>query len=93
MVTMRTRCVSIKFFGRVQNVGFRYFVYKHAAEWGVKGFVKNLPDGSVYVEAEGDGDLIDLFINHCKAGPTHSYVSKVLLNEIPCQSFTDFTIR
>jgi acylphosphatase len=90
---MNIKCLSIKFYGKVQNVGFRYFVYRLAAELGVKGFVKNLPDGSVYAEVEADENTIDVFVNHCNLGPSHAYVSNIQVNEIPSQNFTNFTIK
>ena len=39
--------------GRVQGVGYRYFVLRQAEELGLAGFARNLPDGSVEVIAEG----------------------------------------
>ena len=50
-----------RFMGRVQGVGFRVFVQSVAEELGFTGWVKNMPDGSVVMEAQGDearfGDL------------------------------------
>lgn len=90
---MDTKTVGVNVYGRVQQVGFRYFIFKLAAELGVKGFVKNLHDGSVYVEAEGDSHTIDVFIAHCKLGPPHSSVTNFQVNTMPFQDFKEFTIR
>jgi len=46
--------VNITVKGRVQGVGFRYSAMEAAEELGIKGFVRNMPDGSVYIEAEGE---------------------------------------
>lgn len=90
---MDTKALSIYLYGRVQRVGFRYFVFKLAVEVGVMGFVKNQPDGSVYVEVEGDPHLVDVFVEHCKKGPPHSQVSKFQVSQIHVKYFTEFTIR
>ena len=45
--------------GRVQGVGFRYFVQQNARELRVTGWVKNMDDGSVTMELQGTQDLID----------------------------------
>lgn len=87
------KTISIKLYGRVQQVGFRYFVFKLAQEVGIKGFVKNERDGSVYAEAEGDEHTVDVFIQHCKIGPPHSQVTNFVVQTIPIQDFTEFTIR
>jgi acylphosphatase len=47
--------------GRVQGVGYRYFVTGCAREAGVSGFVKNMPDGSVLMVAEGKEEALDVF--------------------------------
>ncbi|MBI5208906.1 MAG: acylphosphatase [Elusimicrobia bacterium] len=47
--------------GRVQGVGFRWFVRDAAARLGLAGWVRNLPDGSVELEAEGPDDVIERF--------------------------------
>jgi len=90
---METKAVAITLFGRVQQVGFRYFVFKLALEVGVFGFVKNQLDGSVYIEAEGEPHLVDVFVEHCKMGPPHSKVTKFSVNTIPVQNFKEFTIK
>jgi acylphosphatase len=48
--------------GRVQGVGYRYFVTDCARETGVSGFVKNMPDGSVTIVAEGSDAALDQFV-------------------------------
>lgn len=90
---MSMKSVSIELKGKVQQVGFRYYVFKLALELGVKGFVKNQVDGSVYVEAEADEHSIDVFVAHCKMGPPHSRVSQFVVNKIPSCGYKEFTIR
>jgi acylphosphatase len=53
--------------GRVQGVGYRYFVTSCAREAGVTGFVKNMPDGSVLIVAEGGRETLDVFLNLVRA--------------------------
>ena len=53
--------------GRVQGVGYRSFVTGCARETGVSGFVRNEPDGSVLIIAEGDGYALALFKRMLKA--------------------------
>ena len=54
--------------GRVQGVGFRYFVKQKADVLGITGFVKNQLGGAVYVEAEGEEVQLQLFIHFCRQG-------------------------
>ncbi|MBM7569898.1 acylphosphatase [Aquibacillus albus] len=55
--------------GLVQGVGFRYTTQQRAKEIGVYGWVRNLSDGTVEVEAEGDSKKVDQFIEMIKKGP------------------------
>jgi acylphosphatase len=48
--------------GRVQGVGYRFFVSDCARETGISGFVRNEPDGSVLIVAEGNEDVLDTFV-------------------------------
>jgi acylphosphatase len=63
--------VAKRFFvsGRVQGVGFRYFVQDHAAVEGVHGYVRNLPDGRVEVLVEGDEESVLRVERALRRGP------------------------
>jgi len=61
--------LNVVFAGTVQGVGFRRFVKNIADEMGVKGYVKNLPDGTVEVVAEGDEKLLEEFLKRIEVGP------------------------
>lgn len=60
--------------GRVQGVGFRFSTKQAADELGVKGIVRNEPDGTVYVEAIGGRDAMDRFIEALRKGPSPAAV-------------------
>ncbi|HEY5918996.1 MAG TPA: acylphosphatase, partial [Chryseolinea sp.] len=55
------RHISILVSGRVQGVFYRASAKTKADELGITGFVQNLPDGEVYMEAEGPDEKLDLF--------------------------------
>ena len=61
----------------VQGVGYRYFCYRKANDLGITGWVKNQPDGSVLILAEGDRSVVEAFIVELKMGPPGSSVSDV----------------
>jgi acylphosphatase len=84
---------NIKIFGIVQGVGFRYHAIRQASSIGIAGFVRNEPDGSVYIEAEGNDAGLAEFVNWCKTGPPHARVEDVLLNEGSFKNFTSFEAR
>ncbi len=63
--------------GRVQGVGFRYFALRAAARHQVKGWVRNLPDGSVESWAEGPPEAVEEFKKDLAAGPTHARVTQM----------------
>lgn len=63
--------------GRVQGVGFRYFVLRWAEELGLDGWVKNLPDGRVRVEAAGPAEALDRLENLLRKGPPGAHVASV----------------
>jgi acylphosphatase len=59
---------TIKVYGKVQNVGFRFYTKKKANELGLSGFVKNMTDGSVYIEVTGEENIVEQLINWCHFG-------------------------
>jgi len=54
--------------GRVQGVGFRYSVMHKALERGIRGWVRNNPDGTVSIEAEADESSLKQFIKDIQKG-------------------------
>ena len=64
--------------GRVQGVGYRYFTRRIALRLGVRGFVRNLPDGDVEVHAEGDGEVLQEFRFELERGPVSSRESEIV---------------
>ena len=52
--------------GRVQGVGFRFFVVEAAEVEGVQGWVRNLPDGSVEAAFEGDPEAVEAMVGFCR---------------------------
>ncbi|HYM81932.1 MAG TPA: acylphosphatase [Candidatus Limnocylindria bacterium] len=70
-------CVRLIITGRVQGVGFRQFVHRHAAALGVFGWVRNRDDGSVEVEAEGKRRALQSLISELWKGPLGGRVTDV----------------
>ena len=58
--------------GRVQGVGFRYFVSRLARAEGLNGYVRNLPDGCVEFEIGGDADAVARLLAKIRIGPDHA---------------------
>ena len=69
--------IKIKVFGYVQGVFFRYTTKKFARNLGLKGYVKNMADGTVYIEAEGPKDKLNELLEFSKRGPKHAQVERV----------------
>lgn len=68
--------------GRVQGVGFRYFIRRNAEALGVNGWVRNLPDGRVEAVFDGNADLVNELIERCKKGPSASFVKEIKAESI-----------
>ena len=66
--------VHITVQGLVQGVGFRYFVYRHASKLGLTGWVRNLYNSDVEIEAEGDRSMVEELIKEVKVGPRSAHV-------------------
>ena len=81
--------------GRVQMVGFRYFVLGHAQRLGLTGWVRNGAGGqTVEVVAEGDQATLDELVTALRRGPTYAVVSSVESERTEeVQGFPDFTVQ
>jgi len=64
--------------GRVQGVGYRHFIVVEAGRLGLNGVVRNLPDGSVEVIAEGDRAPLERLVERARRGPTHAIVANLV---------------
>ena len=72
--------VQVIVHGRVQGVFFRAFVSTRATQLGLTGYVRNLPGGTVEVNAEGERKQLDQLISYLKVGPPSAKVEKVATN-------------
>ncbi len=81
---------KIKVFGRVQGVSFRDAASKEAERLGVSGFARNEPDGTVYIEAEGEDGSLEEFILWCWHGPPASGVERVEVSADKPAGFRSF---
>ncbi|MEM3554069.1 MAG: acylphosphatase [Candidatus Bathyarchaeia archaeon] len=80
--------------GRVQGVFFRYETRREARLRGVKGWVRNLPDGRVEAVFEGEEEAVKEMIDFCRHGPPGAKVTKVDVRwENYTGEFRDFEIR
>jgi len=86
--------LEIRIFGRVQGVSFRFFTKRKAIKYNIRGYVMNLPDGSVKTVAVGDEKNLDKFISELRIGPALARVDKIEINEIITEEFPEnFQIR
>jgi len=79
--------------GKVQRVHFRVSTKAVADQLGIKGFVMNRPDGTVYIEAEGEGFELESFLEFCKEGPEGADVTEINIQESEeLQDFKNFVV-
>lgn len=67
--------------GSVQGVGYRFFAARAAQELGIRGWVRNRPDGSVEAQASAEPAALDAFVRRLRQGPPGSRVSRVKVRE------------
>jgi acylphosphatase len=80
--------------GRVQGVGFRFFVEAAASREGLHGWVQNLSDGRVEIAAEGDTESMERFERNIAQGPPGARVSNLQIEDtVPATRGTGFSIR
>jgi acylphosphatase len=88
---MESRRIIIK--GKVQGVGYRYYVLKIANDLNLCGFVRNCSDGKVEIEAEGDSISINTLIDFCHVGPPRAIINGITSQSQPIVGYTTFQIR
>ena len=77
METKTKKRLSARITGRVQGVGFRNFTQRRARRLGLTGWVRNEPDGSVRLEAEGPREALDDLMEAVHQGPRMAVVDDV----------------
>lgn len=87
---IKSKIYTIK--GRVQGVGFRYFVYSKAKTFDIKGYVENMDDGSVKVIAEGEENKLSAFEGYLYEGSNFSKIDSIEFNELPVQGYKSFEV-
>ncbi len=87
------RHFNIVVWGKVQGVTFRKFVKEQAQKLGIKGSVQNLPNGTVFIEAEAEEEKLNELIILCQKGSPASEVTAVKYSVAQMQQLEDFEIK
>jgi acylphosphatase len=78
--------------GKVQGVFYRMSTKAVADQLGVRGTIKNLPDGDVFIEAEADKATMEMFLDWCREGPQDAEVTSVETNESELKNYRNFEV-
>jgi acylphosphatase len=85
--------ITLQIYGKVQGVYFRASTREKAIELNIAGFVRNEKDGSVFIEAEGSSESLEIFLEWCRHGPRHANVSKIIKEDGTLKMYSSFEIR
>lgn len=93
-MTMTTRkAIMIRVAGKVQGVWFRKYTTEEALRLGIHGWVRNEPDGSVLIHAEGEAGRLEAFVSWCHGGSPLSRVDEVTVEACTPMHPTGFRIE
>jgi acylphosphatase len=90
---MRTVARRFLIRGGVQGVGYRFFAQRAAAKHQVVGYVRNEPDGSVEVLAEGPANSVEAFKDELVAGPQWATVERIEEINVDPSGYTSFRVE
>lgn len=79
--------------GHVQGVGFRSWAASRAKKLGIAGWVRNCPDGTVELVAEGRKDILESYIDILQQGNGWSRTESISVDPIACRGYTGFDIE
>ncbi|KKS64612.1 acylphosphatase [Candidatus Daviesbacteria bacterium RIFCSPLOWO2_01_FULL_43_38] len=82
--------INIKIYGNVQGVGFRQAIKAKADSLNITGYTRNIPNGSVYVESEGEEGNLNKLVEWCNDGPETAEVDSVKVEDGQIKEFDDF---
>ncbi|MGW8376960.1 acylphosphatase [Streptomyces sp. ODS28] len=92
-MTSSTACKRVTATGRVQGVYFRDTCRTVAEEQGVRGWVRNLPDGSVEAHFEGEPEAVDRLVDWARQGPPAARVDEVRTADAAPEGLSGFEVR
>ena len=88
-----TKRIRLLVSGFVHGVGFRMFIHRTARELNLSGWVRNLPDGTVEIEAQGTEEMITELLRQTEKGPSRSRVTSIRKEELePHRELDRFTV-
>jgi len=87
-----TKHLNITVKGKVQGVSYRIATKAVADQLGVKGTVKNVPNGDVFIEAEADATTLAMFLEWCNEGPEHASVTAVETHNGELKNYRNFEV-
>lgn len=88
-----TKRINLIVYGLVHGVGFRVFIARTAKELNLCGWVRNLSDGTVEIEAQGPEEMLDELFNCAQQGPKHASVTSIRKDEkTPDSNLVGFSI-
>ncbi len=90
---MNPSAVHMVVHGRVQGVFYRANTQAEARHLGVKGWVRNCPDGTVEVHAEGDESRVQQLVDWCRKGPPHAHVTHLEVQPAEPKGLHTFEVR
>lgn len=90
--TQPIKHLDIVISGKVQGVYFRLTTKAVADQLGIKGFVFNKTDGTVFIEAEGDPFALESFLEWCQEGPENAVVENVTSAEGDMKNYRNFEV-
>lgn len=88
-----SRAVTVRVTGRVQGVSFRWYALQEAERLGVRGWVRNEPDGSVAAHVEGEDGAVESMVEWCRNGPSYAAVRHLAVTEAQPTGAEAFDIR
>ena len=87
------KAVTVRVTGRVQGVSFRWYAAREAQRLGVRGWVRNEPDGSAAGHLEGEDAAVDAVVDWLRRGPSYAAVRDVAVTEAAPTGADAFDIR
>jgi len=84
--------IRIYISGKVHKTGFLFFAKQMARQFNINGLVKYDTNLSVFIEAEGKYEALDLFVKYCQVGPVGSKIKSIHIEEGIVQNYKSFKI-